>query len=131
MNISQIAVFIWLGLYGHILIYLKQRTFQGQDIQNNLLKYATDIPFLLSVLFILSIGISSWGFDALLRQRFKLSEMTAYKNLIVGPISLLARIFILWLSERTLADKINWNAALVLFIGTIISMWGSRGLINQ
>lgn len=131
MKLTYIAIFIWLGIYGHLAIYIKQKVFQGQSVQTDPLKYATNLPFLISVLFLLGLGLSSWIFDALLRQNYQLSEINAYRTMIVTPISFIARLFFLWLSEQTLGDKINWNSAIIWIIGIIIATFGAKGLIDK
>ena len=131
MKLIQILAFIWLGMYGHIAIYLKQRMFQGEAVHLRPMDYLTDPKFAIPAFLLISIGLGSWIIDAFLRQKFQLSEMTALGTILKQPVGLMAKLFVLWLSERTLADKLNYRSLLIWIIGTLIAIYGSWGLLDS
>lgn len=130
MKAVQILAFIWLGIYGHFAIYLKQRMFQGESVHLTPWNYLKDLGFMIPAFILISIGLGSWVIDAFLRQRFQLTEMTALGTMIKQPVGLIAKVFVLWLSERTLADNINYKSLLIWIIGTLIAIYGSWGLFE-
>ena len=130
MNVFVIIFFIWMGFYGQIMNYLKQSLFQGKDITNNPQLYLKDTGFLMSTLALAVFAQGVWVVEVLIRQKLKLSSATAYTVLISAPIAAIMQIVVLWLSEKYLADSINWWGAGILAIGTILSMIGGMYLLK-
>lgn len=131
MQLKEILYFLWTGFYGHIIIYLKQSLFQGQDILKSPWEYLKNAKFVASASILLFVGLGSWFFDAIIRQTFHLSEMYAYSTLISTPISVTIMFIVLWLSEKHLGDKINWTWCIIWLVGTAITMIASSMMIKR
>lgn len=130
MNFFVLIFFIWMGFYGQIMNYLKQALFQGKDIAHNPQLYLKDTRFLMSALALAVFAQGVWIIEVLIRQKLKLSSTMAYSVLISAPIAAVMQLVVLWLSEKYLADSINWWGAGILATGTILSMIGGRFLLK-
>lgn len=114
-----------MGVYGHVISLLKQILFQGQEIQ------LRNVRWVASVGFLAIIAQGTWLLDALIRQRYKISEMYSFLSLISAPVSALVLVCILVYSERNLGDKINWIGATVWVVGMALSMIGAQWMLNK
>lgn len=131
MNASDFIYFVWQGFYGHVIIYLKQGLFQGQNILKNPLQYLRNLRFVGFASSLLLVSLASWLLDGIIRQKLKISETYAYSALISAPATAITVLAILYLSERNLADKINWVGALVWAVGLALSMIGGSMLLRR
>lgn len=111
-----------MGMYGHIIGYLKQVLFQGKDITSNPWMYARNAKFVLSSTLLLGVGVGVWFCDGLIRQKLKMSEVLGWSSVISAPISAITALFVLRLSEKHLSDKISWEWAILWAVGIMISM---------
>ena len=130
MNFFIIIFFVWMGFYGQIMNYLKQSLFQGKDIASNPQLYLKNTGFMVSALALAVFAQGVWIVEVLIRQKLKLSSNMAYTVLISAPIAAVMQVVVLWLSEKYLADSVNWWGAGILAIGTILSMIGGAYLLK-
>ena len=130
MNFFIIIFFVWMGFYGQIMNYLKQSLFQGKDITSNPQLYLKNTGFMVSALALAVFAQGVWIVEVLIRQKLKLSSNMAYTVLISAPIAAVMQVVVLWLSEKYLADSVNWWGAGILAIGTILSMIGGAYLLK-
>jgi len=125
LNIFEILLFIWLGVYSHIISLGKQILFQGQDLHKSI----KNIKWVASVLGLAVVAQTTWLFDAFIRQKMKMSEFFGHSGIITAPVSAVAFLAILLYSERNLGDTINWTGAIVYSIGLILTIIGGRMLL--
>lgn len=130
MNIFLFLFLLWLGLYGPIMNLLKQAIFQGKSVLSNPTVYLTNPRFLVSVVGLAVFAQVVWIAEGLIREKMNLSTRMGYGALIVAPISVVANLVVLWLSEQYLSDKIIWWAAGLMALGSVLSMIGGAYLLK-
>jgi len=130
MNIFIILFYIWTGMLGHIVNYMKQVLFQGKDVLVSPWEQLRDLRFTLTLLGVMGIAQGTWLLDALVRQKLKFSQTYGYASLISAPISVTMMMYTLWLSEKHLSDEIVWWAAGLVALGTMLVMIGGAYLLG-
>jgi len=130
MNLFVLLFYIWNGMCGYIIIYLKQVLFQGKDVFQSPLKHFKNLRFTFSVLAVLGVAQGTWLLDAFIRQEMKLSETYGYISLVSAPISVIVMLFTLWLSQKNLSDNVVWWAAGLMALGTLFTMIGGAYLLG-
>ena len=111
MSIFIILFYVWSGMLGHIINYMKQVLFQGKDVLASPWEHLRDLRFTFSFLAVMGVAQGTWLLDALVRQKLKLSQTYGFASLISAPISVAVMMYTLWLSEKHLSDKVVWWAA--------------------
>jgi len=127
VDLLLFVFFVWAGIYAHIMNFLKQTLFQGQNLSEKI----KSIKWVASVAGLAVMAQGTWVIDGILRQRLKISEMYGYSSLISAPISAITLIVILKYSEQNLSDKVNWVGVSVWIVGLILSMIGSQWMMNK
>ncbi len=130
MNILIILFYIWTGMLGYIVTYIKQVLFQGKDVLASPWAHLRDLRFTFTLLGIMGITQGTWLLDALVRQKLKLSQTYGYGSLISAPISVTVMLLSLWLSEKHLSDNVVWWAAGLMALGSLLSMIGGAYLLG-
>jgi len=130
MNIFIILFYVWTGMVGHIINYMKQVLFQGKDVLASPWSHLRDTQFIFSFLTVMGVAQGTWLLDALVRQKLKLSQTLGLASLISAPISVSVMMYTLWLSERNLSDKVVWWAAGLVAVGTLLTMIGGAYLLG-
>lgn len=130
MNIFVVLFYVWTGMLGHIVNYMKQVLFQGKDVLASPWEHLRDLRFSLTFLGVMGVTQGTWLLDALVRQKLKLSQTYGYASLISTPISAAVMMCTLWLSERHLSDHINWWAVGLMVTGIILHMIGGYFLLG-
>ena len=134
ISLALILILLYSGCVFPMLFYYKQTVFQGKDLTLTMLlnpRTYVENPILgMQIFVILSIALFSWFLDGYLRQYLKISQIYAWSTLISAPLNMAMTILILYLSQRNLADMVNWNAAFIWVIGYAISVYGATLLIK-
>jgi len=130
MNILIILFYVWTGMLGHVVNYMKQVLFQGKDVLASPWEQLKDLRFTLPLLGVMCVTQGTWLLDALVRQKLKFSQTYGYASLISTPISAAVMMYTLWLSERHLSDHINWWAVSLMVTGIILHMVGGYFLLG-
>ena len=130
MNILIVLFYVWTGMLGHLVNYMKQVLFQGKDVLASPWEQLKDLRFTLTLLGVMGVTQGTWLLDALVRQKLKFSQTYGYTSLISAPISVVTMMCTLWLGEKYLSDKVVWWAAGLVGIGTLLSMIGGAYLLG-
>ena len=92
--------------------------------------YLDNPIFAVQLFVILAIALFGWILEGYLRQYLKLSQMYAWSTLVTIPLSVFVTLLTLYFSERSLAEAVNWNAAVIWVVGYSIAAYGASILVK-
>jgi len=134
ISLTFVLILAYLGCALPILHFFKQAIFQGRDLSVLMLldprTYLNNPIFAVQLFVILAIALFGWILEGYLRQYLKLSQMYAWSTLVTIPLSVFVTLLTLYFSERSLAEAVNWNAAVIWVVGYSIAAYGASILVK-